>query len=186
MESFNATNMWYYYLSLSDDMTNTSRYVEPHEDQENVFSFEFSKIIILSCIEIEAAFKAICKVTTGKQGGNMSEYKQAILEQYPRIVDTEVNVNRYGKTIRPFESWTGRLFWWDAYQSIKHGYGESIKNGTYKNAVYCLAALYVLALYYIKITNSDVSTHHNGYISSDYEDHGLSVGGMKQLPDFQR
>ena len=49
-ESFNG--MWNYFLSIEQDLANTSRYVEPR-GQENVHSFEFAKIIILASIEAE-------------------------------------------------------------------------------------------------------------------------------------
>ena len=38
------TNMWNYFLTLEQDISNTSRFVEP-STQENVFSFEFYKIL---------------------------------------------------------------------------------------------------------------------------------------------
>ena len=41
-------NMWYYFLDLEKELADSSRYIEP-EGQENVYSFEFRKIIILAC-----------------------------------------------------------------------------------------------------------------------------------------
>ena len=40
--------IWYYYLSIEDDLSNTSKYIEP-DGQENVHSFEFAKLLILAC-----------------------------------------------------------------------------------------------------------------------------------------
>ena len=51
--------IWYYYLSIEDDLSNTSKYIEP-DGQENVHSFEFAKLLILACTEIESVFKSIC------------------------------------------------------------------------------------------------------------------------------
>lgn len=44
--------IWNYYLSLEKDLDDTSRYIEP-KGQENVFSFEFAKLLVLSCTELE-------------------------------------------------------------------------------------------------------------------------------------
>ena len=47
------TGIWNYFLSLENDLSNTSRYIEP-SGQEEVHSFEFAKLIILSCTEAES------------------------------------------------------------------------------------------------------------------------------------
>ena len=39
-------NCWNYYLSIEEDLNETSRYIEP-TGQENVYSFEFQKVIML-------------------------------------------------------------------------------------------------------------------------------------------
>ena len=52
--------IWNYYLSLERDMANTSQYIEPM-GQEDVHSFEFAKILILSCTEVESLFKILCE-----------------------------------------------------------------------------------------------------------------------------
>ena len=51
--------IWNYYLTLEADISNTSRYIEPR-GQENVHSFEFAKILILACTELESVFKLLC------------------------------------------------------------------------------------------------------------------------------
>ena len=58
--------IWNYYLSLENDLANTSRYIEPM-GQENVHSFEFAILIILACTEVESAFKILCQLITGHQ-----------------------------------------------------------------------------------------------------------------------
>ena len=52
--------IWNYYLSLERDISKTSNYVEPL-GQENVYSFEFLKLLILSCTEVESVLKLLCK-----------------------------------------------------------------------------------------------------------------------------
>ena len=47
MDEKQLKNMWNYFLSLEQDLSNTSRFVEP-QGQENVYSFEFAKILILA------------------------------------------------------------------------------------------------------------------------------------------
>lgn len=96
--------IWNYYLSLEKDLDDTSRYIEP-KGQENVFSFEFAKLLVLSCTELESVLKLLCYECSGEKRGNIGEYKETILTYYPKIVFAEVNVSRWGETIRPFDGW---------------------------------------------------------------------------------
>ena len=90
------TGIWNYFLSLESDLSNTSRYIEP-SGQEEVHSFEFAKLIILSCTEAESLMKIICFELTNEEKGNIGEYKGVILERFPNIVSAEVSISRLGK-----------------------------------------------------------------------------------------
>ena len=173
------------YRSLSEDMSQTSRYVEPRE-QEDVFSFEFAKIIILSCTELESVFKAICSEISGSDCGNIGQYKETILSRFPNIINAEVEIPRYGQKIKPFAGWnTGHLFWWDAYNDVKHTRAGSIQQASYRNAVFALAALLIAILYYKEIINADFFTYDEGYLSTDYSDTTVVYSPQKKLPDYE-
>ena len=95
---------WNYCLSLESDLSNTSRYIEP-AGQENVHSFEFAKLIILSCTEVESLMKIICFELTEEEKGNIGEYKEVILKELPNIISAKVSVSRTGREIAPFFGW---------------------------------------------------------------------------------
>ncbi len=186
MTKYELEGIWNYYLSLESDISNTSRYIEP-SGQEDVYSFEFAKLLILACTEIESVFKTICFEVVGKQPeGNISKYKEIILGKYPKIVNASVTVRRLSKNIEPFQGWsTGPLFWWSAYQEVKHSRGSHFNQATYKNAVYSIAALYVLILYLAKITNIHLTSFESSYIVSKYSMQAAYIGPTKLLPDFE-
>lgn len=180
--------IWYYYLSLEQDLANTSRYIEP-AGQENAYSFEFAKLLILSCTEVESVFKMICREIEGTDvKGDIGEYKRVILGEFPKIVDAVVTIIRWGKSIKPFEEWsTGKLTWWDAYQNVKHYRGDFFSAATYKNAATALAALYILIFYLAKICKLDIRHRDdiNQYIASDYTIQLLCERPEHELPDFE-
>ena len=185
MTQIELNNMWNYYLSLEEDLSATSRFIEP-SGQEDTYSFEFSKLIVLSCTEIESVFKAICKAITGKEGGSISDYKGAILKAYPKIIGAVVFIPRWSKEIKPFSGWkNGKLAWWKAYSEIKHNRGSSFQDATYENAVYALSALYILILYLGKINDLRVEAGVSKYILSAYAFRYIVNSPMRQLPDFE-
>lgn len=178
-------SIWYYFLSLEDDLSATSRFIEP-SGQENTFSFEFLKLILLSCTEAESVFKKICMEIAGKEGGNIGEYKEVIVGAFPKIVDAEVFIPRWGEVIQPFAGWdTGKLPWWDSYVEIKHNRGDSFQRATYQSAVFALSALYVLILYLAKINNTRVEAGISRYITSAYAFRFFVSSPLRQLPDFE-
>lgn len=186
MEKTELNSFWNYYLSIENDLSDTSQFIEPN-GQENVYSFEFAKLLILACTEVEAVFKAICLEINGKPGsGDIGEYKKAILTAYPRIVETEVSVDRLGRTIKPFDGWDkGKLCWWDAYQLVKHNRKSYFTEATYMNATMAISALYILIFYLSKITNISFSNYKSKYISSAYVNPYILCKADKELPDFE-
>lgn len=186
MTNQELNNIWNYFLELEQDMKSTSRYIEP-EGQENVHSFEFAKMIVLSCTEVESVFKLLClEIDSGKEKGNMSDYKAMILEKYPKIVDATVSISRWGKDIKPFKGWdTGKLAWWGAYQNIKHNRGANFRNATYYNAIYALSALYILIFYLAKASNTEFRSGDSQYIYSQYSIQYFCCALEKELPDFE-
>ena len=179
-------DIWNYYCTLSEDMFHTFRFVEP-KGQEDVYSIEFAKIIILSCTELESVFKAIGSAVEGREGGNIADYKGTLLLRFPRIVEAEVRIPRLDRKIKPFEGWdTGGLSWWDAYTTIKHWQGASFATATFHNAIYALSALYISIFYLAKISNTDFDMYDTGCLESDYADVILSAGKDRPLPDFEK
>lgn len=186
MTQHEINGMWNYFLTLENDLDTTSRYIEP-AGQESVYSFEFAKILILACTEIEAVFKAICFEIEHKQvPGDIGTYKSTILSKYPKIVNTTVTISRLGRNIEPFVGWDlGKLFWWDAYQHVKHNRGGYFSEATYISAATALSALYVLIFYLAKITGISFRNTNSKYIDSDYSDPILICDPFASLPDFE-
>ena len=125
-------SLWNYFLVLDDDMNNTSRYVDPIGN-ENVWSFEFLKVLLLSCTESESIFKLMCrKIDSSGSCGNIGDDKKIILGEFPKIVNSTVTIKRLEREIKPFEGWDiGHLQWWDAYQLVKHNRDGNFQKATY-------------------------------------------------------
>lgn len=177
--------IWNYFLSLEKDLDNTSSFIEP-KGQENVFSFQFAKLLVLSCTEVESVMKQLCFKIGGKEEGNIGNYKKVILTTYPKIVSAEVTIPRWGNTIKPFEGWdTGGLLWWDAYGDIKHNRGKNFNEATYQNVAYALSGLYILIFYLAKLCNVFFPNNDISYIQSDYSFRDFQAAPPRQLPDFE-
>lgn len=183
-EEFNG--IWNYYLTLEGDLSNTSRYIEP-AGQENVHSFEFAKILILACTEIESVLKAICReLTRTEPEGNIGCYKEVILGYYPKIINATITISRLGRNLEPFYGWdVGKLKWWSAYQEVKHSRGKHFEQASYINAVSAIAALYILIFYLAATVKIDFNDMDSQYVDSDYSHPIFCAAPLKKLPDFE-
>ena len=186
MDKKTLHGMWNYFLMLESDLDNTSRYIEPL-NQENVYSFEFAKILILACTEVEAVFKAIChEIDDSQTAGDIGKYKSIILGRYPKIVNTKVSAKRLGRDIYPFAGWDrGPLLWWNGYNDVKHNRESNFTKATYLNAVSALSALYILVFYLSKITGIEFKDYASQYFDSEYANGFFLHNSGKPLPDYE-
>lgn len=183
MEDINITeSIWNYFLVLEKDLEATTRYVEPH-NQDNVYSIEFYKILVLAATECESAFKALCRNICGSDKGNISEYKETILKKYPGIVDAEVIIPRAHRTLKPFDKWdNSALDWWSAYGKTKHSHIKSFSTANYLMAVKALGALYILVFYLGKERKEEFAQLKSVFFQSEYTYSYLITEGGKSLP----
>ncbi len=180
----NIENCWNYYLALESDLSKTSQFVEPR-GQESVYSFEFYKIIVLACVEAESLFKVFCLYLENIDAGDIAIYKGVLLKHFPQITRAEVQIKRCGLKLKPFLEWSEKpLPWWTEYQEIKHNRGGKFEKATYFNAVSALSALYLLILYYSRLTGVTIHDQKSEYIVSEYSKAYLVISPSEKLPGF--
>ena len=76
-------NHWRYLLSLEKEFTETLRYVEFTPSQESVYSFEFTRLLILICSELDVLLKVVCDSACPKgKPGTIGEYFPCIAGKY--------------------------------------------------------------------------------------------------------
>lgn len=185
MDEKTLHGMWNYFLMLENDLDNTSRYIEP-QGQENVYSFEFAKLLVLACTEIESVLKVICKeIAPHIKAEKMSDYQPIITQRFPKITEAYVKISRLGRDLQPFSNWNNEpLSWWRAYNGVKHNRGSNFGDATYMNAVMALSGLYILIFYLAALTGLKFKDTASKYISSDYEHVSLFWAVTSKLPDF--
>jgi len=185
VDKLQLDNIWEYYLVLENDLLATTRYVEPN--QLETFSFEYQKIIVLGCCEVEAVFKLLCpEMEKDKKNKNVNDYREVVLGKFPKICECEVSISRAKLTIKPFEDWQNTsLSWWQAYQKVKHNRTNHFTHANLKNALYTLSALQILIYYLGSCNNLYFENWRTVLISSDYSWQNMVVAPSKKLPDFQ-
>jgi hypothetical protein len=144
---------WQYFLAIEDDLLNASRFVEFVSDNYSVYSIEFARLLLLSSSEIDVVAKELCKLlSTDSKCEDINDYQKIILKHYPLFATFEVNIPRFGLSVKPWDAWSqgNKLVWWKAYNDVKHERSKYYNKATLSNAVESVAALFTILLYYYR------------------------------------
>ena len=160
---------WAAYKSIEEDMMRVSEHVPLETRQYDIYSFKLTDIIIRSCSHIDSLFKDIIrnqdlsshpnqqkiteckKILEGRKGRilKITDYIK-IFAGYLNLAPVEVVIRRNYDQIKPFKEFENPNLdnkiptWWRAYNDLKHDFYTNIKQGTLKNALASLSALFVL------------------------------------------
>ena len=160
--NMNTMHHWRYFLALEREYVDALRYVEPTSAQQGVYSFEFARLLLLLCSELDVVFKVACdKVDPACAADSIGKYFPCLDEKYNLASET-VRVDRYSSQVIPFENWgpNSPPAWWTAGSKVKHRRHEYFHLATIGNALHALCGLFVGNLLLL---------HEQGMIDRVYE-----------------
>lgn len=144
---------WSYYTMLERNCKEISRYVDFRTSNYNTCSNE----IIGQLLDVGAEFDNFCKTVCSienEERPNITDYANWMLDNIRGIRNVRIKVSGSDLEIMPFKNWNrnkaGDLYWWQAYNNVKHNRIESYAEGNLKNLLSALAALYFLEMYLVK------------------------------------
>lgn len=145
-------NRWYYFLSIERDFIETIDYVEIHAKNENTYSNEYAKLLLLIGSEVDVVAKMLCEQDAANLlRRNIIDYKKAIISAFPGFDTVEIDIPRYDLHIKPWETWgqpSGESpLWWRAYNSVKHDRNTEFHLASQKNTLHALCGWLSLLLY---------------------------------------
>lgn len=148
-------NYWRYYNILEDDFIRLTRYVRICESNYNTCSDEIIKQFLSVASEFENVAKVFCGFNLSYRGTKINHVCNELFIRIEDIQSVEIAVKRTKNlSIKPFSEWNksraGDLFWWKAYNEVKHNRLENYDSGNLRNLLNSLGALYFMELYLIK------------------------------------
>lgn len=158
-------NHWRYFLSLEREFAETLRYVEFTEKQRDVYSFEFARLLMLSCAELDVVLKVMCNHIDGNASADeIGKYFLCLDPKY-NVTLEKVRVDRFSLELRPFQDWSrsNSPSWWAANNKVKHRRHESFHLASFINALEAIAGLFVANLLLLN-ESSLISTVADGPI----------------------
>lgn len=138
-------NHWRYFLSLEKEFSETLRFVEFTPSQQSVYSFEFARLLILICSELDVLFKVVCSsAIPGSDADSIGKYFSCVSGKY-RPESENVRVDRLSTQVLPFEHWgeNSPPPWWTAQNKVKHHRHEHFKEATLGNTLHTICGLFI-------------------------------------------
>ncbi len=141
---------WRYFLTLEEDIERTTRFVEPNPANYATYSLEFVRLILSICSEVEVVCKVLCeRIKPARKVKNMNNYREVITRKYPKLHTSEISVDRFGLTFKPWEEWGTPInpAWWQEHQDVKHRRHKHFALANLRRCLEAAAGLFCLVLY---------------------------------------
>lgn len=127
--------------------------VEPADQNLPTYSFRIHELLMRTCIELEANFKAILQANTYSRPAskfNIADYFKINKSHY--LSDYEVRLPYWTGTRsvwKPFDQWAVNagstkpwtLTWYQAYNASKHDRAEALSQANLENLLYAITGL---------------------------------------------
>lgn len=138
------------YYSIEGRIINCFRYVDLHEENKNVFSYEFASILR----DVGSAFSSVLdtfvsEINSKEKRYNITDYLSYLNSEIKGIEDVGVELNfpLQKRMIFPYVDLSdhrNKLIWWDSYNIVKHIDIKNYKEGNLSNVLYGVASIAII------------------------------------------
>ena len=117
---------WEKYLIIESEFIEAKKYIsfDRERNYEADSPFLHNEIVLLGA-QVEISMKKLISYHNPVKGFspyNIGDYRRLLLMVYPEMESYSTSLVNSDITFSPFKNWkNGKLAWWDAYSSIKHG-----------------------------------------------------------------
>lgn len=137
------------YLMIQRDLAVILEFAEADDQNGKTFGYRIHELLMRTCVEVEANFKAILRANSFKPRGlwTMAEYSR--VERSHRLSGYQVLLPTWRGSMgefSPFGAWkaNSKLPWYNSYNASKHDRHESLVNANLQMLVQAIGGLVVL------------------------------------------
>jgi hypothetical protein len=137
--------------SLFNYLVDIFSYVEPSVENFGAFGHKIRELIILTCTEIESAWRAILLENGYKPKSSFTTADFFHTKEALRLEQWRVSLTEYPdlNSFSPFSDWessfpTKSLIWYDVYNAIKHNREACFHQATMEHLLNAVAALFIM------------------------------------------
>jgi len=146
------------FILIQSDLMKLFEYIEPSDENLNSYSYRIHALLMRTCIEVEAKFKAILKENIfnpvdrngdarTENNWNINDYKKVDKTHHLSSYKVHIPIwNGNSSVFIPFYEWNrnSSLRWYQAYNKSKHNRMEQFKEANFRNLLNAVTGLFVL------------------------------------------
>jgi hypothetical protein len=181
---------------IQSELQSIFEYLEPSDECRSAYSYRIHALLMRTCIEVEANFKAILEenIFTPPPGRplNMTDYRKVEVTHHLSSYEVMLPIwNGTPPTLKPFQPWkAGRgllnpgalsLPWYQAYNASKHDRHDEFKKANFENLVMAVAGLLVLISSQFRDQDFTAGSDTVGYSGDDYHPMEPSIGSLFRI-----
>lgn len=190
---------WKYFLTVDQDISHLSRYIEFSDDNYGVYSIELARLFLSVCSEVDVVMKILCQrhcealycqKIKGKRNPNMDIYRSVLVPCFDYFSSISVEIPKCSISRIPWKEFTkgDNPSWWRAYNDVKHSRHNNYKKANLGNVIDATAGLLVAVIYLIagsKNVNIDDVTLPSFFKLPDRFQYGGTrwAGSMLMIPE---
>lgn len=175
------------FLLIQKDLQKIFEYIEPSNESIHAYSYRIHELLMRTCIEIEANFKAILyenNFNTNQKKLNIDIYKK---------IDTTHHLSSYGVMLpiwngetriwKPFEAWKANdpLDWYQNYNASKHDRHENFKRANLETLIMSVSGLLVLISSQFRTEDFSAGSDMVAVSGYDYYDMEPAIGSFFRI-----
>lgn len=136
---------WNPYKQIEDEFIEAFKYLNFSENNYNVNSSKFLKLILQIGSEIDICLKWYTDKLHPGNYRNINEYRDIIREYDEEFIEEEILIKNFDIILKPWAGLTNEdneVVWWKVYNSIKHDRTKEITINEITQKAYMFATLY--------------------------------------------
>lgn len=179
------------YFIIQSDFERLCEYIEPSPESLKTYSYRIHELLMRTCIEVEANFKAILSENINStQKLNMAVYRKIDvthhLSSYELVLPSWQGPRRL---IKPFENWQGpggfgtgnSPDWYNSYNDSKHDRQEAFKKANVQHLIDALAGLLVVISSQFRTEGFLAGADALTFGGSSYYDFSPAIGSLFRI-----
>jgi hypothetical protein len=173
------------FILIQNDLRELFEFVEPSVECKDTYSYRIHALLMRSCIEVEANFKAIFRENIfSKSKPSMVDYRKIDATHHLSSYEVLLPIwEPYPKILMPFEQWKAgeSLPWYQAYNASKHNRHEAFKTANLENLVAAVAGLLVVISSQFRNEDFEPSTRGLALEGLDYHEMEAATGSLFRI-----
>lgn len=183
---------------IQNDLRSLFEFVEPSDENLATYSYRIHALLMRTCIEVEANFKAILEennFTPPKRSCDMRDYRKVDASHHLSSYRVVLPIwNGSPKIWQPFQAWKSSrgqsiqrnqggtaIAWYRAYNASKHNRQDQFKQANFDNLMQAIAGLLVLVTAQFKDVDFSAGSSSIALEGHGYHPMEASIGSMFRI-----